>query len=96
MAEPHYWFARRFPVGTARSGMSPVSREGWLVVATFVGGMVLGGLAFLLLGLNGQFIAGIIVFVLMAIFSGGMFIGMAMSRGDQVNTVEDYRAGRVK
>lgn len=96
MAEQPYWFARRFPVGNARSGIAPVSREGWLVVAIFVGGMVLGGLAFLLLGLNGQFIVGIIVFVLMAVFSGGMFIGMAMSRGDRVNNVEDYTAGRVK
>lgn len=91
-----YWFARRFAAPNGRRAMAPVSREGWLVVALFAGGMVLGGLAFLLLGMNGQFLAGIIVFVLIALFSGGMFLGMAMSRGDQVNTVEDYSAGRVK
>ena len=95
MADTEYWFARRFPTGHPRSAMAPVSRKAMYVVWAFVGGMVLGALCFLFLGLNGQIIGGVIVFALMAAASSGMFVGMAMSKGDKQHTVEDYRAGRV-
>ncbi len=95
MAEQDYWFARRYPVGNPRNGMSPVRREGMYVAWAFIAGMVLGAVCFLFLGLNGQIIGGAIVFALMAAASGGMFIGMAASKGDKQRTVDDYRAGRV-
>lgn len=95
MADSEYWFARRFPVGHPRNAMAPVRQQGNFVTWAFVGGSVLGALCFAVLGLNGQIIAGTIVFVLMAIASGGMFIGMASSRGDKQHTVDDYKAGRV-
>jgi hypothetical protein len=31
-----YWFARRFPVGSPRAGMSPVHWKGYAVVAIYV------------------------------------------------------------
>jgi hypothetical protein len=92
-----YWFARRYPPGRGKSnGMAPVSREGWLVVWVFVAAMVIGGLGMLVFGLNGQIVSGIAMFVVMAVAGAGMFIGMAYSRGDTVNTVDDYRQGRVR
>lgn len=95
MADTEYWFARRFPVGSARNGMAPVRRRAMYVAWAFIAGMVLGALCFLFLGLNGQIIGGAIVFALMAAASGGMFIGMAVTRGDNNHTVDDYKAGRV-
>jgi hypothetical protein len=95
MADTEYWFARRFPVGSPRNSMAPVSRKAMYIAWAFVGGMVLGGLCFLFLGLNGQLIGGAIVFALMAAASGSMFIGMAVTKGDKQHTVDDYKAGRV-
>ena len=40
-----YWFARRRLDQPYNRKMGPVSREGWLVVAFFVGCMVVGGIA---------------------------------------------------
>ncbi len=95
MAEQKYWFARRFPVGHPRNAMAPVSQEGWWVVWVFVAAMAVGALGLIFLGLNGQIVSGIAMFVVMALLGGGMFIGMAQTRGDKGRTVEDYRAGRV-
>jgi hypothetical protein len=95
MAEQRYWFARRFPVGHPRNAMAPVSREGWWVVWVFVTAMAVGALGLIFLGLNGQIVSGIAMFVVMALLGGGMFIGMAQTRGDRRHTIEDYKAGRV-
>ena len=95
MAEQKYWFARRFPVGHPRNAMAPVSREGWWVVWVFVAAVVVGALGLLFLGMNGQIVSGIAMFVILALLGGAMFIGMAQTRGDKDRTVEDYKAGRV-
>jgi membrane protein implicated in regulation of membrane protease activity len=75
--------------------MAPVSREGWWVVWVFVAAVVVGALGLLFLGMNGQIVSGTAMFVILALLGGGMFIGMAQTRGDKDRTVEDYKAGRV-
>lgn len=90
-----YWFARRFPVGHSRNAMSPVSREGWLVVASFMASMILGGVAFVALAVNGDVIIGAVVFAAVSIMGGGAFIAAAVAKGDREHTVADYRAGRL-
>lgn len=90
-----YWFARRYPVGHPRSAMAPVSREGWLVAASFAASMILGVVAFAALAIGGDIIIGAVVFVAVAIFGGGAFVTAAMAKGDRQHTVADYRSGRV-
>ena len=90
-----YWFARRFPVGHSRNAMSPVSREGWLVVASFIASMVLGGIAFAALAVDGDVVIGAVVFAAVSILGAGAFIAAAVAKGDRNHTVADYRAGRV-
>lgn len=85
------WFARRFPIGHPRNGMSPVSREGYLVVFGFMGAMMLGGLAFVALALMGQFFAGAAAFVALTALGAGAFIWLAQAKGDHARTVADYR-----
>lgn len=89
-----YWFARRYPVGHARSAMAPVSREGWLIVAAFVVSMAVGGVAFLALALTGSVIMGAVIFVVVAGLAGSMFVTAASMKGDRDHTVDDYRSGR--
>ena len=89
-----FWFARRFPVGHSRNAMAPVSREGWLVVASFIASMLLGGVAFVALAVSGDVIIGAAVFAAVAIFGGGAFVTAAMAKGDRNHTVADYRSGR--
>ena len=101
MAENQYWFARRFPVGTGRNAMAPVSPEGFAVVWRFVAFMVGGAIAAVVLVLLGLFyvpylwIAAPIVYVACAAYGGWYFISQAQKRGDPVHTVDDYKAGRV-
>lgn len=101
MPENKYWFARRFPVGTARNSMAPVSPEGFAVVKTFVRWMIGGALAaaaFVILGFFSWwwFILAPIVFVGCAIYGAWYFISQAQGRGDHQHTVDDYKAGRVQ
>jgi hypothetical protein len=95
LADQKHWFARRFPVGHPRNAMAPVSPEGWWVVAVFVAATVIGFAALLVLGMNGQLVSGIVLFVLLALGSGGMFVGMSSRKGDKQRPVDDYKAGRV-
>jgi membrane protein implicated in regulation of membrane protease activity len=96
LAENRYWFARRFPVGDGRNSMAPVSTEGVVVAWVFVGAMLVGALGLLFLGMNGQIVSGIAMFVVLAVAGAGMFIGMsAGKRGDKQHTVDDYKSGRV-
>ncbi len=90
-----YWFAktRRNESG---GRFQPVSREGYLVPIGFAAAMVVGGLAFLVLALHGYVAAGIIIFAFTAMAAATTFITVAVTRCDPVNTVADYREGRVK
>jgi hypothetical protein len=74
--------------------MTPVSREGWLVVAGFVAAMVVGAVAMGALMLSGAFALGIISFVVIAIVAGGTFISLSVTHGDNTRTVADYRRMR--
>ena len=91
-----YWFARRFPVGHSRSAMSPVSREGWLVVLAFVASMLVGGAAFTALAITGDVVIGAVLFAVVAATAGSMLIAVSLRKGDRNHTVADYRAGRVR
>jgi hypothetical protein len=89
------WFAALSRTGVGNPRMSPVSREGWLVVATFVGCMVAGGLSLLGFGLADHFVVGIGLFVVLAIAGAAFFLWAAYAHGDTTRTVADYRAARV-
>ncbi len=97
MAEPKYWFARRFPVGSPRNAMAPINREGRMAFVWFVAGMLGGAIAWGLLALTGIVgaILGGLVFVAAAAGSGWWLIMMVVRHGDNAHTVDDYRAGRV-
>jgi hypothetical protein len=86
-----YWFARRFPVGHARSAMAPVHWKGWAMFGVFVAAMLVGGLGFVLSALNGGWLWGIIVFVSLTAMGAGMLLIAVNAHGDATKTVEDYR-----
>ena len=90
-----YWFARRRLDQPMNRRMAPVSREGWLVVWTFIGCMVLGGAAFVALALMGWGLLGLIIYVVLAAVGLTLFLTLAYRKGDLNHTVEDYRLGRV-
>ena len=95
MPERDYLFARRFPVGHPRNALAPVGPKAWLIVGTFVVGMLLGGLLFALFSMNGQVVLGAAVFGIFALASGTGLIIVASRYGDQQHTVEDYREARI-
>ncbi len=88
-----FWFARRFPVGNRRNSIAPVSREGRLVVAGFIFGMLLGALVFMAMAAAGELILGAATFAVIAGLAGGGFIIVAQKRADQKHTVDDYTDG---
>ena len=78
-----YWFARRLVNGKAGRSVTPLGWEGWAVIFGFVGAMIVGGFAFLLIGLlTGQLIVGAAIFVCCAIAGGGTFIWAAATKSD--------------
>lgn len=91
-----YWFARRFPLSVGGDRMSPVTREGWIVVWAFVAAMGLGAVALFVATLVFQKpLIGFIIFLVLASFGMTGFLLLAKQRGDNQHTVEDYKAGRV-
>jgi hypothetical protein len=102
MAEQEYWFARRFPVGHPRNSMSPINEKGWNVVRQFIGWMVGGAVAALIIVLIGLFVLPYVwigapfIFVACAMFGAWSFILASQQHGDNNHTVDDYKAGRVK
>ena len=89
-----YWFARLPSRGVGGARMSPVSREGWLGVAGFVGAMLVGALLFAALMLTDRVGLAIIVFALFAIAGAGGFLWASVAKGDTTHTVAEYRAMR--
>jgi hypothetical protein len=89
-----YWFARTRSASRGGARMTPVSREGRLVVAGFVAAILAGGVVFLLLMLTGNVVAAVILYAAVAILAGGGFLWAAVARGDTTRTVADYRAMR--
>lgn len=92
MAEQEYWFARYRLEPNRGRGIRPLRWQGRAVIGGFVLAMVGGGLAFLLLGLNGLMFLGAAVFVIFAITGASVFIWAAVTRSDPVKTVADYQA----
>ena len=91
-----YWFARRFPVEVGGDRMSPISQEGWLVVWSFVGSLVLGFAALALFTLVFQKpLIGFITLLMLASLGMSAFLMLAQQRGDKRHTAEDYKQGRV-
>ena len=95
MAENKYWFARRFAVGHPRNSVAPVSTEGWLMVAAFVGDMVAGAIVFLYLASVGETLMGALLFVVLAAAGAGALLFLVSRKSDHRHTIEDYRQGRV-
>lgn len=75
--------------------MGPVSREGWLVVWSYVASMLLGGLALAVLAFMGQPLLGFVILLVLASTGMTAFLSLAYRKGDKHHTVDDYRAGRV-
>ncbi len=81
MAE--YWFARSLINGKPGRQVTPLSWQGWAVIFGFVGAMIAGGLAFLLVGLlTGQVLLGAAIFVCCAIAGAGTFIWAAATKSN--------------
>lgn len=91
-----YWFARRFPIGNPRSGMAPVHWKGWAVVAAFFAGMLAGAALAAWLISIGEPVRGVAVFAALAFGSGLVFVRAAHKKGDHINTVADYRGGKLR
>lgn len=91
-----YWFARRFPLGHARSGMSPVHWKGWMLTAGFVAILTLGAFAFAWFGASGNMAEGVAIFALLAFIGGVSFTSMANAKCDKVRTVADYKKDRAR
>lgn len=89
-----YWFARRFPLSDRRQSMSPVHWKGWVVVAGFVGAMMIGAVAFAWFGAHDEIVKGVALFVLAAFIGGLWFISVSRVRGDRIRCVKDYREGK--
>lgn len=89
-----YWFARRYPINDPRNSVAPVCWQGYAVALGFVGGMMLSGVAFLVLATGGRPDLGIVAFCVGAIVSGALFIMVSRRAADMTRTVEDYRAER--
>jgi hypothetical protein len=85
------WFARVRSLSGPGSRMTPVSREGWMVVAGFVIAMLVGALLFAALMTAGSVVLGVALFALVAILAGGGFIWAAIAHGDNQRTAADYR-----
>ena len=84
------WFARRFPVGHARSAMGPVHWKGWLVMAAYVAATLAGALAFLAMAVAGLFVTGVILFAVMAFGALLALLIIVSLKGDDSKTIEDY------
>jgi hypothetical protein len=89
-----YWFARRFPLGSPRAGLSPIHWKGYAVVAIYITGLIIGGVAFAWFGAQGNMPEGILYFVLAAFLSTIFYITVTRQKGDRIRTVADYRKER--
>lgn len=86
-----YWFARRFPLGHGRAGMTPISWKGWLVVATFFAVLAIAIGVAIFMNATGRTIEGVEIFGI-AMFVDFLWYGTTTRRrGDRIRTVSDYR-----
>jgi hypothetical protein len=92
-----YWFARRFPVSEVNANrMGPISREGWLVVWSFVASMVLGAIGLVVASFAfRQPMIGFIILLILSSLGMTAFLTLAYQKGDKLHTVDDYKSGKV-
>jgi len=90
-APQEIWFARRFPVGDARSSVAPVHWKGWMMFAVFLACMAVGALGFALSAIGGKIIWGLVVFAALTAMGAGMLLISVVQHGDQQRTVEEYK-----
>jgi hypothetical protein len=97
LAETAYWFARYKPATISQQagrGLVPLNWKGRAAIATFVLGIVLGGVLFLLFGLRDQFAIGIPLFVVLAVAGASFFLWASVARTDPSKSAYDYLAER--
>ena len=94
MASSKIWFAKLSNRGVGNPRMTPVSREGWLVVGGFVAAMLVGALLFVWQMIADHVAAGVILFALFAVIGAGGFLWASVARGDKTRTAADYRRMR--
>lgn len=96
-----YWFARRYAINDPRRDVVPISAEGWSAVWSFVGWLVGGFIAAVIVALIGVFlipylwIAAPIIYVICVVVGVRIYLGAARDHGDQTHTAADYHSGRV-
>ena len=92
-----YWFARRFPVSEVNANrMGPISREGWLVVWSFVASMVFGAIGLVVASFAfRQPMIGFIILLILSSLGMTAFLTLAYQKGDKLHTVDDYKSGKV-
>lgn len=91
-----FWFARRFPLGSMRSGLAPVHWKGWLVALAFVLALAAAAAAFWWFASNDQMMKGVATFAGLCGVAALGFIRVASKRGDHVNCVADYSKGKLR
>jgi len=95
MSAEEYWFARRFPLGSPRAGMSPIHWKGYAVVAGYLFVLLLGAGAFAWFAIHERNMAeGLAFFVGAASLSSIVYISVARHKGDRIRTVADYKKDR--
>jgi hypothetical protein len=94
MSAREVWYARRFPVGHPHSAMAPVHWKGWAMFAVFAGAMAMGALGWVLTGLDGNWLMGLLAFVSLTVLGAGMLLISVAQHGDSARTVEDYRKAK--
>jgi len=87
MADGDYWFARYSPNGR---GLVPLNWKGAATIATFVLGLVLGGVLLLIFGLRDQFVLGIPAFVVLAVAGTSFFIWASAAKADPKKSAYEY------
>jgi len=94
-----YWFARRRSADVGKpsrvGGFSPISWEGWSMIAVFAGAMALGGFIWFESATQGLS-QGWVGFVLLSVIGSGLLLASVGMNADPDHTVDDYRTGRVK
>lgn len=90
-----YWYARRYPLGSMRTGMAPVHWKGWALTMAFVAALALAGALFWWFAQRDEVVKGVAVFGVSAAGAGLGFIRVAHIKGDHINCVADYRKGKL-
>ncbi|HVY50716.1 MAG TPA: hypothetical protein VHA07_04065 [Devosia sp.] len=87
-----YWFARYTPglPQNAGRGLVPLGWKGRAAIATFVLGILAGGLCMIAFGLRDQFAIGIPLFAVFAIAGGAFYLWASVAKTDPVRSIYDY------